>query len=308
MTTRQDLTLQIVEFTHPGAEYIPKSDREDRHVKWDDTQGRSGIRKWNCLDTHKRKFIRSAGWYLNDAFESPQAASVTFWGEWEAQSRFRLTGRREEPPHCIHTPFLDMYSDDYTKHNTDPYVFGSYFWYTNCKQTHRKFLRSLARNSIILFGTEKEKGFYLDTVFVVGASFCTPIEENILSEASTQLKKVNFEHERLFEKPNFTFYRGLMKEESPAFFSFVPGMPYSGSQPIFHDKPLMTPTNSFGLQRLGARTVCKRLYQDKQMDGSLSLDFVREYWNKVAQLCIDQGFSLITKIEEPYIESNHPCP
>lgn len=43
-------------------------------------------------------------------------------------------------------------------HNTDPFVFGENFYYTNCKQQRfYRILRTLNNGSIIIYGSEKAK-------------------------------------------------------------------------------------------------------------------------------------------------------
>ena len=52
-------------------------------------------------------------------------------------------------------------------HNTDPFIFGERFLYSNCKQLSGKRIRSLARGSVVAFGSEKAGQWVLDTVLVV---------------------------------------------------------------------------------------------------------------------------------------------
>ena len=55
----------IVQFSHPGAEYIPYKKREDPNIVFDNSLKVSGRRKWNNLKSHKRKFIQSIGNFAN---------------------------------------------------------------------------------------------------------------------------------------------------------------------------------------------------------------------------------------------------
>lgn len=56
-------------------------------------------------------------------------------------------------------------------HNTDPFIFGPRFLYSNCRQPRHSSLRRLARVSVIAFGSGKtiggERRWVLDTVLVV---------------------------------------------------------------------------------------------------------------------------------------------
>ena len=170
----------VVEFTHPGVEYIPKKRVFDEHVIWKDEKKTSGIRKWNELPSHKRKFLLCKGTYVDKDWKAKQAP-LTFWGEWEAQSYFKSTGLKKGiSPQFLHKPFLDDSYSGLRKNNTDPFVFGNNFWYTNCKQRKGSFTTRLDDFSIILFGTERKNGFYLDTVFVVGKSISPPFSDRFL--------------------------------------------------------------------------------------------------------------------------------
>ena len=54
----------IVEFTHPGKEYIPYKRKDDPNVLFNNKSRDIGKRKWNNLNNHKRKFMKSYGNYL----------------------------------------------------------------------------------------------------------------------------------------------------------------------------------------------------------------------------------------------------
>jgi hypothetical protein len=53
------------------------------------------------------------------------------------------------------------------RQNTDPWVFGDCFRYSNCKQQSQRALQQLAPGSLILFGSTLDGNFVADTVFVV---------------------------------------------------------------------------------------------------------------------------------------------
>ncbi len=133
------LERAIVEFTHPGVEYIPKKRVFDEHVIWKDEKKTSGIRKWNELPSHKRKYLLCKGTYVDKDWKAKKSL-LTFWGEWEAQSYFKSTSLKKGiSPQFIHKPFLDDSYSALRKNNTDPFVFGDNFWYTNCKQRKGSF-------------------------------------------------------------------------------------------------------------------------------------------------------------------------
>lgn len=123
----------IIQFSHNGKEL-----NISRNYIFDSKS--NGYIFWSDMPTHKRKFIKHKGWYLENVGGQfsiePQIDELYFWGEWEPQSQFELTGNsflnKERLPHAIHYP---LFSDDNKgRHNTDPFVFGNHFYYTNCKQ------------------------------------------------------------------------------------------------------------------------------------------------------------------------------
>jgi hypothetical protein len=120
---------------------------------------------WNRGD-HKRKFLRTPARYVVDG--RLHTGDVGFWGEWEAQSRVVEAWPRDgDLPRFLHEPFYEAPSEDVKHQNTDPFVFGDAFLYTNCRQARHAKLRRLTPGSVLLFGSGPGAGFVLDTVFVV---------------------------------------------------------------------------------------------------------------------------------------------
>ena len=103
------------------------------------------------------------------------------WGEWEPESELVRTFYRR-PDESLHPRFL--WRPYYVPkragyggfHNTDPFVFGKHFLYSNCRQPKNPGLKRLADGSVIAFGSAKrvngEWRWMLDTVFVVKDSVC----------------------------------------------------------------------------------------------------------------------------------------
>ena len=75
------------------------------------------------------------------------------------------------------------------RQNTDPWVFGNSFLYSNCKQLtprgNPSALQGLSRGSLVLFGSSTGGRFVIDTVFVVAEGVCTftPASDNPLPAA-----------------------------------------------------------------------------------------------------------------------------
>ena len=162
--------VSIVQFPHPQDE--PRL-------------GISSTQPWNT-GRHCRKFLRNLGYYVLPGGECSERTSLVFWGEWEPPSRIVKSWRDEKPlPSSLHEPYWRRDAPA-ERQNTDPWVFGDHFLYSNCKQfnprrqscTAKQYtsprepsaLQRLQPGSIILFGSVIGDDFVLDTVFVVKAS------------------------------------------------------------------------------------------------------------------------------------------
>lgn len=144
----------IVQFPHPGGEHRPSPPQVGTVMPWNRGE-------------HKRKFLRASARYVVN--RQPQEGEVGFWGEWEAQSRVAEVWREDgDLPRFLHEPFYEAPPKDVKHQNTDPFVFGETFLYTNCRQARNQKLRRLTPGSVVLFGSSPAAGFILDTLFVVG--------------------------------------------------------------------------------------------------------------------------------------------
>jgi hypothetical protein len=151
--------LAVVQFPHPGGEHNPGILEEA---------------PWNT-QAHCRKFLRSPGSYL-DRDNVLRSGSVSFWGEWEAQSRVVGHFQKAAPglPRFLHEPFLQRPDDLMAgRQNTDPFVFGKAFLYSNCRQFTATLgpsrMQRLAEGSVVLFGSKLNHDFVLDTLMVIGS-------------------------------------------------------------------------------------------------------------------------------------------
>lgn len=143
---------------HPSGEHRPA-----RHA---------GVMPWNT-GPHKRKYLVSEGTALVET-DGPTSGEFAFWGEWESESRFQtLPVGPAGSPRYVHAPFWQQPTADTFRQNTDPYVFGDCFRYTNCNQPYRgapSWLQRLDRRSVLLFGGSLLGHFVIDTVFVVAST------------------------------------------------------------------------------------------------------------------------------------------
>jgi hypothetical protein len=140
----------IIQFPHPGGEHNVKSGT-----------------KWN-IGNHKRKYLKISGSYLEKTTSLPLEDLVYFWGEWESQSSITPISRENSVdfPNYFFEPFYTL-PIPYNGCNTDPFVFGDQFYYCICKQGHYPSLRKIEKGDMILFGSNLNQHFVLDTVFVV---------------------------------------------------------------------------------------------------------------------------------------------
>ena len=147
--------LCFVQFVHPGGEHEPDHDY---------------CKHWNFAK-HRRKFLRTDGGYRSGQASPTRRGEIVFWGEWEPESQVSsFTAPLTHGPRFLHEPYYSK-STQPDGQNTDPFVFGRNFLYTECRQHTAKGptqLRYLTQGSVVLFGSCLERSFFaLDTVFVV---------------------------------------------------------------------------------------------------------------------------------------------
>lgn len=215
----------IVQFNHPGGEHVPHGD----------------LMPWNTGDSHKRKFLVSHGSIVDAdgtvTFEGP----LVFWGEWEPPSTI---AHRWEPqpalPTVLHVPCWDSPPPG-PRQNTDPWVFGSEFLYSNCKQRNPSgtpsALQHLAPGSLVLFGSARHPEFVIDTVFVVADAVTQYRPIDGISYGTDAFKICTVESLTTEPRPRATTYT-LIRGATPRHpvngaFSFVPCLRRTTEEPRF---------------------------------------------------------------------------
>lgn len=182
------------------------------------------IREWNDEPRHFRKFIENEGEFLSSIGGMPQKGNLLLWGEWEGNSVFFPLSKDNGSPNGIHKPFHSTLIRG--SENTDPYIYGEYFKYATCSQSGE--LVKLMPGSLILFGTTKDIGFELDTVFVVKTFESA---QSVFKNKGQNYSKVYHEEtlEQLGETylgPNHSIekrlYHGQTWWDNKDYFSFVP--------------------------------------------------------------------------------------
>lgn len=222
-------SVYVVHFPHPGPEHRPSADSMP----------------WN-QDSHARKFMLVNGEY-GDAESSPTAGELVFWGEWEGPSRvLKRWGNSGELPRYLHAPVWEPPAVEGFRQNTDPWVFGDSFRYSNCKQLtngrkNPSALQRLTVGSLIVFGSGKPKEgrFILDTVIVVGeraGTFVPNEPDNLRVDQRFRQGTI----ESLATCPpdvasaTFTLYEGASRTNPvEGMFSFTPCLPSHGNAPRF---------------------------------------------------------------------------
>ena len=131
---------------------------------------------------HGRKFVEGCGDYIADELKDKRAhpKQLMFWCEYEQQLEYnKLCGRPHVDgyPRYIQTLRPACYRQSCGEIagciNTDPYIFGRYMLYSNCRQKRSPLLRNLLPGSVIVFGSRVNGLFCFDTVFVVSRPLCT---------------------------------------------------------------------------------------------------------------------------------------
>ena len=222
MTRRETLTgePQIIQFFHPSRECNVGllTGRNEGDVPWIDSRcGKRCAGHSRRLVSHKGSFVSANGMLAT--------TQLVFWTEWEAcTTAVKAPAGGNDPlaAHWIHTLKTPIVQRPGTL-NTDPCVFGSTFKYCCCQQW-KATMRNLAPGSLILFGSNAQGRFLLDTVFVTdgpGMPYETGRTES-LTTVSPEYHELTLN--RLASGDHFALYRGksFQKTKGTQLYSFVP--------------------------------------------------------------------------------------
>lgn len=274
--------VYVVQFPHPGGEHQPKGD----------------IQPWNT-DDHRRKFLINEGSYV-DAAGKQHEGLLTFWGEWEAPSK---VVQKWEPdrqlPSFLHEPFWCQPNTKSPRQNTDPWVFGDRFLYSNCRQLTRKHNRSalqyLSKGSLILFGSQLGGAFVLDTVFVVASKERYNLAAIGRLAADNAFRVCTLES--LVTPTNlgydFTLYRGATYEaQVEGMFSFVPCRRADSAKRRFARPAISLPSFVNPNLSMGA----------KGAKVAVSPQVVRTQWQSVREQALAAGCDLGVRFDTPQLK------
>lgn len=273
----------VVHFPHPGLEHCPAVPEMP----------------WNSGD-HRRKFMLSPGRFI-DAEDHQHDDNLVFWGEWEAPSRIvRRWPKEGSLPQCLHEPHWDDPQTEAPRQNTDPWVFGDEFLYSNCRQLTKQkkipnALQRLEPGSLILFGSTINHNFVLDTALVVrerGPSFVPSRQPDLA--VSDAFRVCTLEALATGDGPyaaaSFTLYRGAtVADQVEAMYSFVPAVVHDGNgprspRPVIELPGLINPNN---------------VMNAKGADEGHPIDFVRDVWGEVVKQVRAQGLVLAVHLDTP---------
>ncbi len=218
-------TRCFVQFPHPGRECEPDS---------------SERKCWSRIsNNHCRKFLEFRGQWI-DGDNIGRCGSLRAWGEWEAESdllcRLATPCRHSLYPRYLWHPYY-VPKDNYRwLHNTDPFVFGDKFLYSNCRQKKNSGLTRLGCGSVIVFGSGKkvagEWKWLLDTVLVVADSFeyYAPVACRMLVDTvPEQFLSVTAGPIADNQKTPLRIYKGATPDDPvDGMFSFFPAMAAHG--------------------------------------------------------------------------------
>ncbi|MDQ3533452.1 MAG: hypothetical protein M3456_14000 [Actinomycetota bacterium] len=276
----------IVQFPHPGGEHRPKTD----------------VMPWNT-EAHKRKFMTTAATYVDESGSSKRGP-VVFWGEFEGHSRVVSRWPAGDPlPQMLHEPYLDTPPNGVVRQNTDPWVFGDRFHYSNCKQVtnHGRTVTAMQRlteGSLILFGSSVDGHFVLDTALVIArknGSYSPRNYDHLDVDDAFRiatLESLEPAADPSVEIP-LTLFDGATPDDSVnGMFSFVPALPRDGEPPRFARPHIELPEiNPKSKQSTRGSTKPR------------SLEEVRNAWEAVKQQVLDQDLVLATRLELPRRET-----
>jgi hypothetical protein len=275
--------VRFVQFPHPGREH-----RADEGTK----------KAWNpSTKSHARKFLELDGHYLSGRGKSVQQGTVWAWGEWEPESEIVKQLKRERPgdPARVFRPYWIPKSEYSGLHNTDPFIYGGFF-YGNCKQNAQPGLRDLDAGSMIVFGSGRAGEFVADTVLVVKSY----LDFDRHSYKSVTSSIVPAAYEYVFMMPTFAsgtdaWYRlyvgATIDDPLDGMFSFFPCAP-AGDERGFPRPPIVLPgyVNPKSFQAPGGAG---------RSGSAIDPSVVRNLWVSVRDQVLERGLALGVEAKVP---------
>ena len=300
--------LHFVQFPHPKWEHEP-DDRNGKLRSWHNTHrtGRDGEDAWN---PHKRQFMRLKGGEWIDEKWCKHADNLCAWGEWEPESiiipDFKPPDNHPLTPQYLWNPYWVRRTSYSGLHNTDPFIFGDHFLYSNCYQISFPGMKKLAPGSLIVFGSSTEQNgewkWMLDTVFVVRDSFLydprDPRKDLEGKVSDTFLEVVggplSSNPSEIKDGERFRLYRGVTPDEREQFggmFSFFPAK-LAGNKSGFRRPFIRLPGDYDYLNPT-------RFRSPSGVNRDISHDKLRELWDLIVTQVRSEGLVLGTHADLP---------
>lgn len=257
----------------------------------------AGRRPWRAANAdHNRAFLRSIGAAVTSLEPRLEVArrGLTFWGEWESDAwGHAMFGvpHTKGVPGCYLEPRPQRRASYSGLHNTESFVFGGPFLYSNCMQAaFPSALGDLRPGDIVLFGSNVANRFALDTVLVIAerhdyhpATWAEDLPPHLLRpsfEVATLGPLSSASGGECSAPPNkhFTLFVGAtpQRPRSDGAFSFVPAKLTSEEPPTFQ-RPNILDTK-----------------QNEGVAGDVPV-----HWLEVARRVLDSGLVLATAFDEP---------
>lgn len=232
---------------------------------------------WNTSNSHKRKFIKRKGSYLNGT--TVCNADIYFWGEYEAGSECTVVSRtRPKAIHDVLTPARGVSPLPQRALNTDPYVFGDHFKTICCGV--RKNGGKYRPGDVILFGKvdynamQNKHLMYLDTVLVVKDD--VPIN---------------------YSMTNTQYYKAGIKPTNGKFISFYRGVPYSPGTTYFSFVPCRIDYTHDPLPILDLGKMSFNVSKRFRSWYAPPIPFTNNIWNMIINAVINSGWKLGIHVE-----------
>jgi hypothetical protein len=279
-----DGEVRFVQFPHPGREHQLPAD---------------GRRPWRLShpdEPHKRTFLRSDAAYRWSVNGGDEHGPVAFWGEWEGETHLvnKLEPERHGPrwlcqPRANAEP-PERAEGDNPPENTDPFVWGDAITYTYCRQDRNSKLRRLGRGSLVLFGSNLDGAFVLDTVLVIAGwrEHRNPRDlTGLVSDAhmkATILPMYGWGE----DETTFRLYVGATpRNQVDGMYSFVPCRPLAAGRDGFARPSIELAGHINPNLRMAARILAPR-------DQAIAT-----LWQLVAQQVVDRQLALATHLRLP---------
>ena len=296
MAKKQVSNLCIVQFVHPGETSL--------------SYAQASIVPWNRGIKHQRKYMCCSGKYMQNGVEVQDR--LMFWGEWEPDSYIIKDFGTKSFHRYLQKPIWPCEVPNNTNCGTDPFVFNKPFIYDFCGQNHYPFLRDLKIGSLILFGFRKGKRFIIDTIFVVGDYIDYDSSNSSLKYLQNNIRERDYlaiEQQMKFIDKNKTYrcYFGATPQNPiNGMYSFVPCRVFKGNEQkllsleveVCQDMKIGDKNIVFEEVEIDENDNCKmecmiegvnpKLNQGKKKT-IMSLDDVKDVWNKIKRLTYDQG-------------------